>query len=205
MVAVNIALVVYIVYQSGSQALSSEPEGSGPFDPSSLRILLVFAILLNTTELFSRIRIFDFFAYFVRQVQEIVEDALPLGAMLGFIVLAQTLLFWVLDQNSNEPAYAGVAGFGNCLINSYRLALGDFEIAGDNFIENSDDVMVFWFIFFLGSLISLLIILNMVIAIMGGTFSRVEEQKDAHIYRAKLSLISTNFCRFSDSLKHELS
>jgi len=48
-------------------------------------------------ELFNRIRIFDFFAYFVRQLKEIIYDALPLGSMLAFIVLAQTLLFWILD------------------------------------------------------------------------------------------------------------
>ena len=61
---------------------------------------MVLAILCNTIELFSRIRVFDFFAYFVRQVMEIVEDALPLGTMLAFIVLTQTFLFWILDQNS---------------------------------------------------------------------------------------------------------
>ena len=49
---------------------------------------MIVAILLNLVELFTRIRIFDFFAYFVRQLNEIVIDALPLGAMLGFIVLA---------------------------------------------------------------------------------------------------------------------
>lgn len=67
----------------------------------SLRVIMVLALLFNTVELFIRVRIFDFFAYFVRQLTEIVEDAVPLGAMLGLIVLTQTLLFWVLDQNSS--------------------------------------------------------------------------------------------------------
>ena len=48
----------------------------------------MYAIILNLIELFNRIRIFDFFAYFVRQVGEIVIDAQSLGAMLGFIVVA---------------------------------------------------------------------------------------------------------------------
>ena len=90
--------------------------------------------------------------------------------MLGFIVITQTLLFWVLDQNSTQSDYDGFAGFGRCLINSYRLALGDFEIVGDNFTVYSDNVIIFWLIFCVGTLVSLLIILNMVIAIMGGTF-----------------------------------
>ena len=53
-----------------------------------LRVCMILAILFNVLELFSRIRVFDFFAYFVRQIQEITIDALPLGAMLFFIVLA---------------------------------------------------------------------------------------------------------------------
>ena len=52
------------------------------------RIHLMYAIILNLIELFNRIRIFNFFAYFVRQMEEIVIDARSLGAMLGFIVLA---------------------------------------------------------------------------------------------------------------------
>ena len=54
------------------------------------------------------------------------------------------------------------------------MALGDFEIR-DEFMGNTDNIFVFWMIFFIGTLISLLIILNMVIAVMGGTFNRVAE------------------------------
>ena len=68
---------------------------------------------------------------------EITFDALPLGTMLGFVVLTQTFLFWVLDKNSSNPHYEGFKGFHDCLIDSYRLALGDFEIAGDSFTEYS--------------------------------------------------------------------
>ena len=83
--------------------------------------------------------------------------------------------------------------------------MGDFEIVADNFTENSDEVFIFWLIFVVGTLISLLIILNMVIAIMGGSFSRVDQDKEAYIYRAKLSLIIYNYYRFSKATKHELN
>ena len=66
----------------------------------TMRINMIFSILLNLIELFTRVRIFNFFAYFVRQLNEIVKDALPLGTMLGCIVFAQTLLFWILDMNA---------------------------------------------------------------------------------------------------------
>lgn len=64
------------------------------------------------------------------------------------------------------------------MIDSYRLSLGDFEIA-ENFVGNTDNVIIFWIVFFLGTLIAMLVILNMVIAIMGGTFGRVESQQEA--------------------------
>ena len=48
-------------------------------------------------QLFYLIRIFDFFAAFVRQLVEIMNDMLPIGSVLLFVVCAQGLLFYVLD------------------------------------------------------------------------------------------------------------
>jgi len=53
-----------------------------------MRTNMIVAVMLNLLELFSRIRIFDFFAYFVKQLSEICIDAMPLGCMLAFIVIA---------------------------------------------------------------------------------------------------------------------
>ena len=133
---------------------------------------MILCIMLNTLELLERITIFDFFALFVRQLKEIIGDSLPLAAMLAFIVINQTIIFWILDQNSNEAKYAGLSGFGLCLVDSYRLALGDFDITV-SFVDNTEEIFLFWFIFFISTLVALLLILNMVIAVMGNTFSRV--------------------------------
>ena len=69
----------------------------------AMRVNLIVSIVLNLLELFSRVRIFNFFAYFVRQLTEICSDAMPLATMLSLIVLAQTLLFWILDMNTFDP------------------------------------------------------------------------------------------------------
>ena len=91
------------------------------------------------------------------------------------------------------------------LIDSYRLALGDFEITG-NFQENMNgyQIIVFWLVFFVGTLISLLIILNMVIAVMASAFEAVEEENMNHIYRSKLHLIISNYHRFSPNMIKKL-
>lgn len=152
---------------------------------NKLRIVMVLTLQFQVLEFFQRVKMFDFFAAFVRQLQEIVMDSLPLASMLAFIVLAQTMLFWILDQNSSEPAYSGWEGFGNCMIDSYRLALGDFE-GTENFIGNSPNMFVYWVVFVICSIISLLVILNMVIAVMGATFERVDGETQVVIIRQRL-------------------
>ena len=85
----NIVLVLKIVFRSPFlTTIEEQLESEEKEDIDRLRVCMILAILLNVVELFSRIRVFDFFAYFVRQIQEITIDALPLGAMLFFIVLA---------------------------------------------------------------------------------------------------------------------
>ena len=113
----------------------------------------------------------------------------------------------MLDQNSVEPAYSDLSGFFMCMIDSYRLALGDFEVVGNFFGDegnNSEFKVIFWFIFFVGTLVSLLIILNMVIAVMGATFERVDSDTEAHIYRTRLTSIVHNFYMFPQGLKDSL-
>ena len=77
-----------------------------------------------------------------------------------------------------------------CFIDSYRYALGDFAITeypeGDEEGENMERGVVFWLVFLLGTLMSLLILLNMVIAVMGGAFEDVNSNEDAEICRSKL-------------------
>jgi len=65
-------------------------------------------------------------------------------------------------------------------------------------------IIVFWLAFFLSTLIALLIILNMVIAVMGSAFERVEAEMSSHIYRSKLTLIIDNYHRFSPQIVEEL-
>ena len=70
--------------------------------------------------------------------------------------------------------------------------------------EDNPQKILFWVIFALGTLISLLIILNMVIAVMSSAFEKVEEENEAHIIREKLSVILENWYRMDDSYKRDL-
>lgn len=46
---------------------------------------------------------------------------------------------------------------------------------------------VFYIVFFIGTLISMLILLNMVLAVMGAAFEKVKEHEEAVIVRQNLS------------------
>lgn len=87
MIVANSVLVFQIILSSNVVGHLNEEDVDTAHALSELRINLVFCIILNMLELFSRIRIFDFFAYFVRQCTEICKDAMPLASMLGIIVL----------------------------------------------------------------------------------------------------------------------
>ena len=50
---------------------------------------------------------------------------------------------------------------------------------------------------------SLLIILNMVIAVMGATFERVGEDTEAFVTRSKLQAILENYHKLSDEIRQE--
>ena len=73
----------------------------------------------------------------------------------------------------------------------------------ENFSDSSQ--LMFWFVFFIGTLISLLIILNMVIAVMSSTFERVAAETQAQIYRTQLTLISDNFYKLDKRTKKEIA
>ena len=138
-------------------------------------------------------RFFEFFEQFSLQLDEIIKASRPLAFMLGFIILIWSLLLWVLDQNSNESNYKGFIGFSMALVDSYLLALGEFDWGG-KFTEddNSSNLILFWVIFCIGSVLSLLIILNMVIAVMQEAFDKVDAETEAFLRRSKLSAIIKN-------------
>ena len=70
---------------------------------------------------------------------------------------------------------------------------------------NNDYMFVFWLIFLIGTLCALMIILNMVIAVMSTTFTRVEEENEAHIYRERLLTILDKINHFPKDLKRQFS
>ena len=64
---------------------------------------------------------------------------------------------------------------------------------------------VFWTVFLLGTVMSLLILLNMVISIMGGAFEEINNNEEAEICMSKLKQILENLDRIPLGMIEELS
>ena len=141
--------------------------------------------------LLNYVKVFDFWATFVRSLVQIFKSAVPLGATLFLIIFTNSLIYFVLSRNNglinsdNEPLER--PDYFTILINSYRLALGDFNIEND--FATSPNSIVFWLMFFINTVVMLLIMLNMVVAVMSAAFDEVSATNEANIYKAKLQAI----------------
>ena len=123
--------------------------------------------------------------------------------MFFFVVFSQALLFRILDENSIEPVYRdkGFQGFMKAILDSYVLSIGDFEPIQNVFVDNSEYEYLFWLIFFLGTLMSLIILLNMVIAVMSMSLENVVNDQEALVNREKLIDIISNIHKLPGAQK----
>lgn len=92
-------------------------------------------------------------------------------------------MFYVL-QGNNTADNGGNFSYFESLILSYRFALGDSAIIDE--FDGAPNQIVFWLIFFIMSVIQVLIILNMVVAVMSSTFDEVTLTNEANIFKSKL-------------------
>ena len=164
---------------------------------------VVFCLIFMMVEFPNQLKIFSFFSPFCRALFETIKDSSQILLTLLIVVFFQMFTLWVLDANSDDPAYGvGVDGFWPAFIDSYRMSVGDFEVIGT--FEGKESAL-FWTIFMIGNLVSLLIILNMVIAVMASTFERVQEDVDSYINKLKVENLLEYAHRLSPSIMDSLS
>jgi len=65
------------------------------------------------------------------------------------------------------------------------MALGDFEITTEAYTSE----LVFYLLFTISTIITMIILLNMIIAVMSLSFSKVSDENEAFIYREKLIIL----------------
>ena len=134
---------------------------------------------------------FDGTGFFVLLVAETIYDIRHFLLLLLTTLLMFGVPILLLDANSDaqKPLIEDSFHFWllDFLYNQYLLCLGEFGL--DNFGDHPQAVLVYLF-FVAATFFSQLTILNMLIAIMGESFSRVFESRDVNSTRMKLELLA---------------
>ena len=97
--------------------------------------------------------------------------------MVLIIMIAFSNFFSLLNQNMTDDdayidSFTGVLPIDS-FIATYFITLGEFQY--DNYSKGVEiqEKYIVWFMFFLGSFLCCVVFMNMLIAIMGETFSQV--------------------------------
>ena len=151
------------------------------------------SVLVLYFKLFYFLRIFYSTAYLVRMIIEIMWDMKVFVGVLMIATAAFGNAFYILDRNLTEEENIIGKNFIDALIYSYKMGLGDFDT--DNFGTRDEEVL--WIFFILNSIIVLIVLLNLLIAIMGDTFDKVQETQVSSIFKERASMILENEFIFS--------
>ena len=146
-------------------------------------------------------RLFEKTSFYIMLIEETIADVSPFLLLLIISLLMFGFPMIMLDLlDSGEEALlieqlSGSIVF-DLILNQYYLALGEYRT--DNFQGASATLLCFVF-FMLATFMTQVVLLNLLIAIMGDTFSRVTEHKELNGRRTKLDLLGD----FAGMLKEE--
>ena len=140
-----------------------------------LQVIGSIAIFLMWFKLFYWMRLFKPFSAFIRMITEIIKDIQVFLVMLIIALSAFANIIFLLNINrieeNGDPLYENLIGFAplDAMIHAYLMGLGDFN--KDTY--SSGNARVVWIMFILATIIVSLIFMNLLIAIMGESFSRI--------------------------------
>lgn len=158
-----------------------------------LRIVASISVFLLWLKFFSFLRIFESFSAFIRMIIEMFKDMATFLSMLILGILSFANAFYILDRAKNDQGEAAnISGknFIDSVIYIYRTGLGDFATDDYNASKYS---MILWTLFLLCTVFIQILLLNLLIAIMGDTFERVQEMKEQAQLREICALIADNW------------
>mmetsp|Transcript_35065 Transcript_35065/g.31597 ORF Transcript_35065/g.31597 Transcript_35065/m.31597 type:complete len:201 (+) Transcript_35065:748-1350(+) len=127
-------------------------------DPLAVNWVVSVAIIFGYTKLLSYAKVFDNTRRFIRITGEIIWDMRSFIMMLLFIFFSFTIIFICLDEAEEFT-------FGSMFLLSYNYLFANYESEG---LTTSQ--YIFFVIF---TLLLAVVLINMLIAIMGDSYSRV--------------------------------
>jgi hypothetical protein len=133
-------------------------------------------------------RIFFSTAAMIRMVIEITYDMKYFLMVLLIAIAGFGNCFMILARNYDKEELFTGNNYWRSFIYAYNQALGEFDTEA---FEDTDKYYLY-FIWFLNTMISLIVFLNMLIAIMGDTFDRVQETSENNMLKELASIMVEN-------------
>eukprot|EP00349_Pseudokeronopsis_sp_Brazil_P003499 CAMPEP_0202972756 /NCGR_PEP_ID=MMETSP1396-20130829/41007_1 /ASSEMBLY_ACC=CAM_ASM_000872 /TAXON_ID= /ORGANISM="Pseudokeronopsis sp., Strain Brazil" /LENGTH=136 /DNA_ID=CAMNT_0049703629 /DNA_START=383 /DNA_END=793 /DNA_ORIENTATION=+ len=106
--------------------------------------------------------------------------------IFAVVVVAFAFAFMILGRNHSEGQT--LESLRDSIIYSYLIPMGDYD--SDSFSDRN--IGTSWFFFFLTTLITNIMLLNLLISIVSDTFARIKEQYDVIMYKDMLQVINEN-------------
>lgn len=141
-------------------------------------------------------RIFKSFGYLTRLIIIVINDMKTFLFVMFFTIVAFSDSLLTLS-NGNHENERFVTSYGDSIIYTYRIILGDFNV------EDFDGcgTAVVYALFILCTLFNTIVMLNLLIAIISETFSHVKENASNASYQEMASMISENSYLIPQKLK----
>ena len=160
----------------------------------------MMTLFLLIAELLNQLRNFSTFSLLGRMLKEIFKESQSLLIGLVFIWIAQAIFLASLRLED----YQELNAYGLLLVlqHSFFLILGEFEWTQEFYPVEEDDLstLVFWIFFFFSSIFSLIILVNMFIALMSEEFARIKSAQVYHNYKERLVFMKNEFSRFPEQV-----
>ena len=149
-------------------------------------------VLILYFKVFYFLRIFFETGYLVRMIIEIVIDMKNFVIVLLIAVMAFANSYYILGRNADAGNFAGTE-VSDAFIYSWNTGLGNTSTSG----FNDKDEEVLWIIYVINLIVVLVMMLNLVVAIMGDTFSRVKQTQEYSMLQEITQMIQENEFLFS--------
>ena len=155
------------------------------------RTLAAISSFLLWVKVIDWLRLFQNTAFYVHLIKETVIDMKSFMVVILVWFMAFGTSFYLLTSNRNDNQVHQVSNFWviNAFEKQYEWAVGEFMVEGLDTDGESQTLFVYFF--FIASTFSMQIIFfNMLIAIMGDTFSKVNDDQDNYARQTKLNIMA---------------
>lgn len=160
---------------------------AGMYD-RDLTTLMSIAVLIVWLKLFYFGRIFLATAAMIRMVIEIIYDMKYFLLILLLAIAGFGNCYYILASNNTSEGFFTGSTYWRAFIYSYRQSLGDFDTSA---YTGANKHLLFT-IWFLDTLVIAIIMLNLLIAIMGDTFDRVQDLAENNKFKELASIMVEN-------------